>query len=477
MRLNSLDSLKGLAAFGVLLLLTVFPTGVLAETNLTGIDMTTTVTKQDGSKQTFEGSGLNDPYSSGAVAEEGGASGASQKASGEENQQEDEEQVNSPWHDKDEKPADKEDEDTSEYTGMYNNRSIIPEKMAVYCKLDAEKDIVKNESGDKINECLSKYLYEMSKANAEERKDAEKEYSDTNYKMSVDSLAVAIAKNGSVANFEEEMNKYSDAHDKQTSSADDEVAITHEIALATDVLNSLSELLTEDLKSSVFKNLSNIDPKMVVREDNPYKEGEEKENASASTFSGVYNNNKIIPQEMADYCELNAETFMEADNLEELYNCVKKYVVDLNNKNAEHKLAAEQDFSRLRYNMMVDQMEVAINNSISLANYEDTMNSHGEANTKQGTVMDNEVGLSEQLTFMTDVINRVRKLKLAQLQQYAIEGIKSIDPSIAAADEKEEEEKEESQDSTEVEIKGVTSETKSVSEVGELDNSEGEMGE
>ena len=67
--------------------------------------------------------------------------------------------------------------------------------------------------------------------------------------------------------------------------------------------------------------------------------------------------------------------------------------------------------------------------------------------------------------------------KITELQQYAIEGIKSIDPSIAAADEKEEEEKEESQDSTEVEIKGVTSETKSVSEVGELDNSEGEMGE
>ena len=439
-----------------------------AMAQFSGVEINTTVTSSDGSKQSFTGSGLNSGYVGSGSSDSSGGSADTPSFMDDPSEAETQSivEADSSWGNLEKEKE--ENKDVSEYSGNYNDRALIPQTMAAYCELNVEEDIVNNTEGTKIRECLGKYIYEMSRKNAEERKDAEKEYTDVNYKLMADSLATAIAKSGSVANYEEEMNKYSSAIREQNSSSDDEVAITQEVGLATDVLNSISELLTESLKSAVFKNIDNIDPTLVVSEDNPYSY----ENEESGEYSGIYNDTKIIPQEMAAYCKINASDFMDGDSLDALFKCLKEYVNDLNNPNAEHKMAAEQDFTKLRYNMMVDQLEVAINNAISIANYEKTTEAHKEANAKQGTVTDNEIGLSERLSLLADVLNRVRKLKLAQLEQYAIEGIRNINPAIIAEEEEKEEMQANKQDSSsmDVDVTSSVSETQAVYD-GMIDNS------
>ena len=171
------------------------------------------------------------------------------------------------------KPDDtkKEDEekpkDETTYSGVYKGHQIIPNLMALHCKVNAE-DIVKDLS--LMEKCIRQYLTEMNNENAAAKEEAMKDYNNLRYAVINDNLAVAITKAASIAGYEEKMNEYAEATSNADTKFDTETAVAYTQAFSTDVMNSIRELYVEMIKYEAVNGLIDVDPSAIV-------EGEETE--------------------------------------------------------------------------------------------------------------------------------------------------------------------------------------------------------
>ncbi len=207
--------------------------------------------------------------------------------------------------------AKKEAEDVK-YSNLYHDRPLFPQKMMMYCKVNAE-DIAKDLS--KIEECIKKYVKAMNNDNSAIREQGLKDYDEMRYQALNDTLTVATDKLKSVINYNETQNAYSTATAKSNTQRDTEGALTNAHAFATDIINNLRELYAENLKYMAIDAIRDIDPSAILS-DVEYATSKTavKGSASTETDSGVISNETSITPEATD---ASAEDNAEKDEAEE----------------------------------------------------------------------------------------------------------------------------------------------------------------
>lgn len=163
----------------------------------------------------------------------------------------------------------KEKEDAEKYDGLYNGRHIIPDIMAMHCKIKGE-DVAKDPQ--LFVNCIKQYVSEMNNSNATAKAEAEKEYQFLKYKFLTDAGATAITKSQAVDNHEETMNKHNEAHSEMKTESDDNKSITASLSFVTNMMNDIRELQVEQLKYMVVSGIEDLDPSVIMDEEEPEEE-------------------------------------------------------------------------------------------------------------------------------------------------------------------------------------------------------------
>ncbi len=220
-------------------------------TNENGKEQTETETSPLGSKGTSSIGGADDSGGNSGTGDSGAVSTSSDTAGGDSQK-------------KDEK------KDDTEYSGAYKGHQIIPNLMALHCKVNAE-DIVNDIS--LMEKCVRQYLTEMNNANAGAKQEAMKDYNNLRYATINDALSVAITKAASIAGYEEKMNEYAEATSNADTKFDTEAAVSNTQAFSTDVMNSIRELYVEMIKYEAINGLIDIDPSAIVEDEEQSEKG------------------------------------------------------------------------------------------------------------------------------------------------------------------------------------------------------------
>lgn len=183
-----------------------------------------------------------------------------------------------------EKQKEEEKEDLSKYTGLYNDRHIMPDEMAKHCRITGE-EVAKDP--EKFIKCIKQYVSEMNNPNATAKAEAEREYEMLKYKFLTDAGATAINKSATVNNNEDVVNGISSAQGDGRTESDDNKGIMASILIATNVMNDVRELLVEQLKYDVVSGIGDIDPAIIMENEEPKEEKKDEEkSASGSETKG-----------------------------------------------------------------------------------------------------------------------------------------------------------------------------------------------
>ncbi len=159
-----------------------------------------------------------------------------------------------------------------QYTGVYQERQLIPNIMAIHCKMNGE-DVAKDLN--KLEKCLRQYIMEMNAENAITAQDGKKDYNNLTYSALNDLLSASMTKAASINGFEKKMTEYTNANSSTDTKFDTETALTNTIAFSTDVKNSLRDLYIENLKYNVVQSIGVITPE--VFEDEVTEEDDKKD--------------------------------------------------------------------------------------------------------------------------------------------------------------------------------------------------------
>ena len=186
------------------------------------------------------------------------------------------------------KPADdatkkEETEPIVSYTGIYNDRQMFPDVMAVHCTMNAA-DVVKDMS--RLEGCIRKYVTEMNNANASEALEGKKEYNRLRYSAMIDLFTIGIKKAAAVNGYEDAMNNYAESSANSSTEFDAEAVASNTIAFSTDVQNSIRELAGEVLKLEAINGFGNVDPNALGEEEKSEK-AKNVEEYAAQTSSGT----------------------------------------------------------------------------------------------------------------------------------------------------------------------------------------------
>lgn len=150
-------------------------------------------------------------------------------------------------------------------------------------------------------------------------------------------------------------------------------------------------------------------------------------------YTGSYNGHQIMPDIMAKHCKIKGEDVAKNVNL--YVNCIRQYVSEMNNPNAQEKARAEEEFNALRYKTLIDAASAAMTKSAVVSNYPEAMAKHQKAFMDAQTEFDDTHGMIAAISFVTDVLNSFRELQAEQLKYLAISGISEIDPAVIMAEE------------------------------------------
>lgn len=150
-------------------------------------------------------------------------------------------------------------------------------------------------------------------------------------------------------------------------------------------------------------------------------------------YTGTYNGHQIMPDIMAKHCKIKGEDVAKNVNL--YVNCIRQYVAEMDNPNAQEKSRAEEEFNVLRYKTLVDAASAAMTKSAVASNYPEAMAKHQKAFMDAQTEFDDTHGMIAAISFVTDVLNSFRELQAEQLKYLAISGISEIDPAVVMAEE------------------------------------------
>ncbi|MBQ4400005.1 MAG: hypothetical protein II830_01775, partial [Alphaproteobacteria bacterium] len=188
------------------------------------------------------------------------------------------------------KKEEKKKEDEEKYDGLYNGRHIIPDIMAMHCKIKGE-DVAKNPK--LFIDCIKQYVSEMNNPNASAKAEAEREYEILRYKFLTGAGTTAITKSQVVENHEETMNKHNDAHSEMKTESDDNKSITASLSFVTNMMNDIRELQVEQLKYMVVNGIGDIDPSVIMDEEEPEEETKEKANTSGGAGDPEFSSTNV----------------------------------------------------------------------------------------------------------------------------------------------------------------------------------------
>lgn len=173
------------------------------------------------------------------------------------------------------------EEDEEEYDGLYNGFHIIPDIMAMHCKIKGEEVA---EDPELFVDCIKQYVAEMNNPNATAKAEAEKEYQLLRYKILTNDGATAMTKAQVVDNHVDTTNKTTEAYSESQTESDDNKSMLAALSFVTNVLNDIRELQVKNLEYTVVNGIVGIDPAIVMEEEE--KEEEEKTTKSTSNASG-----------------------------------------------------------------------------------------------------------------------------------------------------------------------------------------------
>ena len=159
-----------------------------------------------------------------------------------------------------------EPEDLSKYTGLFNGRHIIPDEMAKHCRITGEAVA---QDPEEFIKCIRQYVSEMNNPNATAKAEAEKEYEMLKYKFLTDAGSTAMTKSVATTNNSDTIDKTSDAQSKGRTESDDNKTIMASGMLSVNVLNDIRELLVEQLKFDVVGGIGEIDPAIIMEQEEP----------------------------------------------------------------------------------------------------------------------------------------------------------------------------------------------------------------
>lgn len=241
----------------------------------------------------------------------------------------------------------KEDEekpkDETTYSGVYKDHQIIPNLMALHCKVNAE-DIVKDLS--LMEKCIRQYLTEMNNENAAAKEEAMKDYNNLRFAVINDNLAVAITKAASIAGYEEKMNEYAEATSNADTKFDTETAVAFTQAFSTDVMNSVRELYVEMIKYEAINGLIDVDPSAIVEGEETEKQKymadlETKANDTTINAETLIADNNALTAKLDEYEKMSPEEFAKhKDEVEALKAELQKQMQAANATDAQ--IAAAQ---------------------------------------------------------------------------------------------------------------------------------------
>ena len=181
------------------------------------------------------------------------------------------------------KQEEKKKEDTEQYDGLYNGMHIIPDIMAMHCKIKGE-DVAQNP--DLFVECIKQYVSEMNNPNATAKAEAEREYEMLKYKVLTDAGSTAITKSAVVNNHERATNDTVNAQSNLPTESDDNKGIMASLMFVTNMMNDVRELMVEQLKYNVISGIGDIDPAIVMQQDEAENKAEEEKTASGGENKG-----------------------------------------------------------------------------------------------------------------------------------------------------------------------------------------------
>lgn len=179
------------------------------------------------------------------------------------------------------KAKEKEQKEAEKYDGLYNGRHIIPDIMAMHCKIKGE-DVAKDP--ELFINCIKQYVAEMNNSNATAKAEAEREFEMLKYKVLTDAGSTAMTKAQVVGNHVETMNKQNNAHENMKTESDDNKSITASLSFVTNMMNDIRELQVEQLKYMVISGIGDIDPSVAVEADE--KATETQKETAKSTGDG-----------------------------------------------------------------------------------------------------------------------------------------------------------------------------------------------
>lgn len=212
---------------------------------------------QHGKTTTTTTTGSGTPSGSGASGDSGSADGSG--SAGDSGTEVSGGSASGSSADKDKKDdANKKDE--TQYTGVFNERQIVPNTMAIYCKVNAE-DMLKENA--KLYNCINDIARKINDSDASIRAENMQRFDEIRYEELKTMMAQAIAKGAAISNYENIQNELGDATGKTKTEHEDNVAIASATSTLTDVINTMRDLYAERLKNEAITGIQSIDPKVI----------------------------------------------------------------------------------------------------------------------------------------------------------------------------------------------------------------------
>ena len=170
------------------------------------------------------------------------------------------------------------------YDGLYNDRQIVPNTMAIICKTDAD-DMVADVT--RAYNCVNKIVTKLNNSDASVKKEGQDDLARIKYEELNNILGMAITKSATISNYEEVQNSMMEASAQTQTEHDDNASIANTTAVLTDVINSMRDLYAEKLKYQALAGITSIDPGVIQDFETEGSEGDNGEdNNSGNSGEG-----------------------------------------------------------------------------------------------------------------------------------------------------------------------------------------------
>lgn len=172
-------------------------------------------------------------------------------------------------------------EDATKYTGVFNDRQIVPNSMAIYCKTNAE-DMVKERK--KLYDCINLIAQKINDTDTAVRDENRLRYDEIRYEELKTLMSQAVAKGASISNYEKIQNEVGNASGQTKTEHEDNVAIANTLSTLTDVINTMRDLYAERLKNEAIAGINSINPDVIAK---MAKNADETDSTNGGTASGT----------------------------------------------------------------------------------------------------------------------------------------------------------------------------------------------